>query len=290
MKRKALIITLLVFSLFSCEFRKSVHKDLITGLATKGNGLSCDDVYLSTEEGKIQRNTFTYGEKIYLNFENIDGFKKVKGYAFPGLNLVVSQEPGDTVLIYNDLYADDVDGMKISPLLLTPYLTVANPVHSQRLYKLYVKIWDKNGPGIFSANMDFNVIPNPHIKVESKNVSFDEIYLFSKERDKTITDDRAMFNENIYMMFEGLEGFKEETGQVYIGLALQLKDSEGRLILDEKDLIGESGMEVSALKSQVAPTFIFSGSRIKNPVSCDITIWDKKSDNRIRASMLLNVE
>ena len=290
MKTKTFAIAILLFTFYSCDFRKSVNKDLVTGLVTKGDGLSSEEVYLTSGEEKINRNTFTYGEKIYLNFENVEGLKKVDEAVFPGLQLLVLGQAGDTVMKYDDLYADYHDGIKISPLLLKTYLTVADPIHSNNRYTVFVKIWDKKGKGTFTAEMDFSVIANKDIQVENNNVSFDEIYLFSKERDITITDNRAKYNENIYMIFEGLEGFREEAGNVLIGLAMKITDSEGNLILNEDDLIGDSGIESSEVKSRISPSFIFTGSDIRNPVTCEITIWDKKSTGRIKASVKLNVE
>src|SRR4030042_3433757 len=290
MKTKLLVITMLMFAILSCEFRKSVNKDLLTGLTTKGDKLSCDNVYLSDGEEKISRNSFTYGEKFYLNFENIEGFKKDGEYVFPGLQLIVVSQAGDTVMKYKDLYADYTNGMNISPLLLKAHLTVATPMHSNNKYSLNINIWDKKGEGTFTAKMDFDIVPNKQIEIESNHVSYDEIYLFSKEREITITDNAAKFNENIYMIFEGLEGFKEEEGKVFIGLSMKIADSEGNLILNEDDLMGDSYMIASDIKSQLSPNFIFTGSDIKNPVNCEIVIWDKKGESKIKASVKLNIE
>ena len=74
MKTRMSVITLLFISLISCDFGKSVSMDLLTGLSTIGDGLTCDDVYISDGENKLNRNSFKYGEKFYLNFENIKGF------------------------------------------------------------------------------------------------------------------------------------------------------------------------------------------------------------------------
>ncbi|HJX72271.1 MAG TPA: hypothetical protein VJ346_09970, partial [Bacteroidales bacterium] len=155
---------------------------------------------------------------------------------------------------------------------------------------LNINIWDKKGEGTFTAKMDFDIISNKQIAIESNHVSYDEIYLFSKEREITITDNAAKFNENIYMIFEGLEGFKEEEGKVFIGLSMKIADSEGNLILNEDDLMGDSYMIASDIKSQLSPNFIFTGSDIKNPVNCEIVIWDKKGESKIKASVKLNIE
>lgn len=289
MKTKAIVLTLLLGILFSCDFRKSVHADLLTGLTTEGDGLSCEKVYLTVDDEKINRNTFTYGEIVYLHFEQVEGFKKTGEQAFPGMQLVVTDPAGDTMLQYDDLYADEPDGFSLSPLKLSTFLTVGTPLHSNNKYALFVKIWDKKGAGTFTAKMDVEVVPNKAITIESSGISFEEIYLFSKDRDLAVTGDQVKYNENMYLIFEGLEGIKEEEGKVFIGLGMNIRDADGRLILDEANLAGDDPMDAAEVSAQLAPTFIFTGSNLKNPVTCIITIKDKKSGKSLKATVLLNV-
>ena len=290
MKNKALSIVLLIFVLVSCDSGKSVSKDLVTGLSTRGDGLTCDNVYLSDDEEKINRNTFTYGEKVYVNFENIKGFKKEDAYAFPGMELCVVNQAGDTVMLYPDLYADSRDGIDISPLLLQASLTVADPIHTGKEYTLNIHIWDKRGEGTFKATMNFDVIPDKQIKIENNDLSYDEVYLFAEEGGNVIIDNEANFNENIYLIFEGLEGFLEEDGQVFIGLGLKVMDSKGEILIEEEDLIGDSGLQALQVKDQLAPNFIIRNTSISTPVSCTFVIWDKKSDRNIKASLNLKLK
>jgi hypothetical protein len=71
---------------------------------------------------------------------------------------------------------------------------------------------------------------------------------------------------------------------------MKATDSEGTVILTEEDLMGDSGREISGFEDRIAPNFIFTGSGIKTPITCEILIWDKKSDHRIKASVQLNIE
>ena len=132
MKIRMSVIILLLLTMISCEFNKSVNKDLITGLTTKGDGLSCDNVYLSDGKNKINRNSFIYGEKFYLNFDNIEGFKKEGINVFPGLKLLILGTEGDTIMFNNDLYSNINNGVDISPLLLQANITVAKPYPFKR--------------------------------------------------------------------------------------------------------------------------------------------------------------
>ncbi|ASO05437.1 hypothetical protein [Arenibacter algicola] len=290
MKYKLLSFALLLSCLSSCQTNKSVKKDLVTGLISQGDGISCDEVQLSDGNKILQRNTFIYGEIFHLNYNNISGFEKVDNNVFPGMELLVTGQKGDTIMHNPDLYSSSSNGIDITPLLLQAKITTANPIHSNNTYTLNVNIWDKKGTGTFKSELDFSVAANSHIEVEKNNVSFDEIYLFSKEKNSVITENEASFNENIYMIFEGLEGFKIEDGKVNIGLSIKGTDSEGKIILNETDLVGDSSIEAAELKNRLSPNFIFSGSNIKNPVSCEIIIWDKKSDNRIRTLTELSIK
>lgn len=290
MSIKISMIALSMLLLFSCDVRKSVSQDLTTGLSTNGDGLSCESVTLSDGDQKISRKAFTYGEKFYVNFEDIQGFKETDGKKFPGMKLSIVSEAGDTVLSNNDLYANNTDGFDISPLLLQSNITVANPIHSNANYTFYITIWDKKGDGTFNANMNFNVIPSEGIAIKNNGLSYDEVYLFSSERKTTIIDNTVKPNEDVYMIFEGLEGFKEEQGRLDVGLSIKAVDSNGDIILDEKDLIGDSGMEAAKLKDQLAPSVVFSSATIKNPVNCTFTIWDKRSEKRLEATAELQVE
>ena len=86
--RDLLLLFLLVF-VYSCNFAQSIEKDLETGLTTRGKGLSSEEVFLSDGENIIKRNTFTYGETFYVNFNGMDGFVREKGYAFPDMQLLI---------------------------------------------------------------------------------------------------------------------------------------------------------------------------------------------------------
>jgi hypothetical protein len=182
------------------------------------------------------------------------------------------------------MYDGFTQGIENSPLDLYGEVTLADPINSGEDYTLYVNIRDKMGSGKFRAILKFEVVPDKRITITGNQVSSREIYLFSQQRGRTITDGRAEFNENIYMLFEGLEGFSVEEGKVYLGLSLEIKDATGNLILDEADLLGDEGMSYEMVNEQLAPNFILTGSQIANPVNCKVRIWDKKGTAWLNAS------
>lgn len=290
MKTNILLFVMLFLFLYSCDFSKSVNKDLITGLTTKGNGLSCENVYLSVGEEKINRKTFTYGEKIIWNFNGIEGFNKTGNFCFPGMQMIVTDSKKDTIMNYSDLYADNEAGFDLSPLLLTCQLTMFNKIHSNNSYSIYIKIWDKKGEGTFTATMDFEIAPDKAIEIEKNILSYTELYLFSEERKKVIIGDEAKLNEKTYIIVEGLEGFTEQDGKVQIGMNMKATDASNNILLDESDMLGNEAYEPSDLKSQVSGNFLFRDPATKNPVTCELEIWDKKGDGKLKARVKLNIK
>jgi hypothetical protein len=280
-------VTILLMALFSgCQFSKSVNKDLMTGLLTKGDGLSCEDVYLTVNNQKINRSTFIYGEMFEVNFNKIEGFVKENSAVSPDMTLLVLDMDGDTMLFADDLYSNYPDGIKLDPLLLTSEVTIAEPMGSGREYKLIVSLKDKKGDGAFSAELKFKVVMSDKIVTETTGAGYTEIYLYSKERGKVIIDNKVGKDETTYIVFEGLTGFKEEGGMVYPGFSLKGTDKGGKLILDFNDLFAdnsETGISVEDFSKRILSEFTLSGIEVLNPLHCEILIWDKKGDSKIKS-------
>jgi hypothetical protein len=286
MMKTKIVILLLTITLGACNFSKSVKVDLLTGLTTKGDLISCDDVYLTVKGQKVNSNVFSYGEEFFLNFNNIEGFKRENERVFPGMDLFVTTAAGDTLLVSKDMYKNYPDGINLSPLLLQSNITVADPIHSNGDYTLAVKMHDKKDKGTYDARLNFKVIPNEKIVLSSANVSYKEIYLFSAGDKKVITDNKVKLNDKVYLLFEGLSGLKEVDGKVFPGLSIKATDDAGEQLVNYEDLFADysvPGINVSDFASQVSSNLVFSSLEVKNPIHCTISIWDKKSDAKISA-------
>lgn len=73
------------------------------------------------------------------------------------------------------------------------------------------------------------------------------------------------------------------------GVSVKAVDANGNVFINEEDLMGEQGMKYTDLKRQLAPNVIFTGSGINNPITCEFSIWDKKSEGHIKATVALNI-
>ena len=287
-------ISILIFSIafISCDFRKSVEANLKTGIITKGNGLSCKEVWISVDDKEVDRNTFVYGEMFLMHFKDMEGFKTENGNVFPGMLMWVSGEAGDTIFRNEDLYYDYKNGINLSPLLLKANLTLGSPMHSNHKYKVFIKIWDKKDKGTFTAEMPFNIIENDKIKIEKSNASYDEIYLYSADRDKAIIDGSVLFNENVYLIFEGLSGFREINGSVFPGMKFLAIDNSDKTVMDYPDMFSsdnETGIGTSDFTTQIYITMKFTPGQVNNPINCEALLFDKKSNSNIKVITDINV-
>jgi hypothetical protein len=284
--KNSVIAILLLALMTGCNFSKSVEKDLMSGLLTKGDGISCEDVYLTVDKQKINRSTFVYGETFVVNFNKIEGFVKENDAVDPDMTLLVLSLEGDTMLYAGDLYSNYPDGIKLNPLLLTSEVTVADPMGSNRDFKLFVSIKDKRGKGTFSAELGFKVVSNDKIVTETTGAGYNEVYLYSKEKEKVITDNKVGKDETIYTVFEGLTGFKADGGMVFPGMSLRGTDKGGKLVLDFKDLFAdysETGLSVEEFNKRVLSSFTLSGTEMLSPLHFEVTIWDKKGESKINS-------
>jgi hypothetical protein len=290
MKIHLIVYGCLTVILSSCDFSQSVNKDLVSGMVTRGKGLSCQDVELLAGNEKARESTFRYGEMVRIEFKGMEGFERINGNAYPGMSLTVTENKTDTVLHYQDLYQDLVDGTSNSPLMLVADLVLANPLHSGRDYTLQVRIRDKKGNATFSSRLGFKVVPDDGIVITADRMSWEEIYLYSASKNRVLTDKYAGYNETIYLIIEGLDGMTVSQGAVQLGLSLTISDSTGNRILAEKDLLGGNPLDAGEVKERLATHFFIRDTGVASPVNCDFRIWDKNSGKNIQASCQLHIE
>jgi hypothetical protein len=284
---RILYILLITVVTTSCKYSRSAGKDLISGITTAGKDLSCEDVYITVDNEKTSKNTFIYGETFVIYFNDIEGFAVENGNVFPCMEIIIKEQEGDTLMKADDLYENNTEGFNYKPLKLSADLTVAAPLRSKGNYTMIININDKKGDGSFTTRYDFDIIENGNIKIETTNTTYNEVYLFSQGKNKVITENKIDFDDNIYIIIEGLKGFKEENGYVFPGLKLQGTDSLNNLILDYDDLFteyDETGIELSDFISRVSAHFKITGTFFNNPLHCELRIWDKKSDAEIEVT------
>ena len=283
------ILLLFIIACYGCNFNKSVTTDFNTSLTTRGNGISCSEIYLSNELGRINNNTFTYGEFIYFNFNHVDGLTPKNGLVYPKMKLLVKNQAGDTIMYAKDLY-NNAKGFKPEELQLQSHIVTAQPIEKNQPYQLELLLSDKNGEGTLSANLDFSVVHDKNILVKNEGLRCKTIYLFSKNQNRAITSGTVSLNEELYLLFEGLEGITSIDNKAEIGLAIKAIDAQGRIIIDAEDMLLDKPLAIKEVENKLAPHFTFTNKEIINPVTYQVKIWDKANGNAIITSSDINIE
>ncbi len=209
------------------------------------------------------------------------------------MNMTVINISGDTLMQTGELITNYPNGMNFSPLLLKADLTVAAPIKSGGKYTVIISIRDRKGDGTYRSEFDFTVKKSDWIAIESSKVAYDEVYIYSQGNDKVIIDNKIKYNDNVYIIIEGLKGFAELNGMVFPGLSIKASDSGGNVVLESEDLFNEytvSGIAPADLAERVSAHFNIPGTQFSNPLHCGLTVWDKKSDAKIKVISDMVVE
>jgi hypothetical protein len=278
--------TFLVFT--SCEFSFSTGsskkaENLSKKLSLKENGLKANNIVLNDGRKEITSSTLAYGTELNFDFGEVSGFTEVDEFVYPGLGMIILNVDKDTLIQNKDLYEGKFDSIKAQDLDLTAYVTLGDPISSGGNYTIKLHVWDKKGTGTLDASLDIKLVPNEHIKVESEGLEYSEIFLYSDKRE-VITDNQVVLNENIYFVFDDLEGFKGSDGKVNLGASIEARNSFGMELLKKDDVFaGQSIIPVESLKEGVAPYILFNEKEDKEPlkIKCKVRVWDKRSDKSI---------
>lgn len=291
--KKLICLALIVLFFGSCQNIKPVKQEFSSGITAIGTKITCENIFISVNGRKVENNEFTYGERFYVNFDDLRGFKRINNKVLPGMKIAIVNSSGDTIMRNNDLYAEITDGFELKPFQLAADLTAASPLKSNSDYTFFAKIWDKNSSGIFTASYSFKVISNDQIIANSTNLKYDEAYIYDQQSGKVVSDGKIKFDQNIYIILEGLKGLAEKNGKVFPGIGIKIMDSDSTLITDFDDLFAsysEKGVEQADVFLRTSAKFKIEKIVLKNPLVCNILIWDKKSDSEIKISTVFTVE
>ena len=141
----------LLIILFYCScsggFSKGIKKDISTGLTASYNGFSLEDIYLSSNESRLNNNTVTLGDKISIMASGVENFKEKGGKVFPGCTIILTDKSGKELLNLPDAFADMTTGTTIEQATtLRAQLNTGAPMEAGASYHLKARFFDKNNP------------------------------------------------------------------------------------------------------------------------------------------------
>lgn len=239
-------------------------------------------------KSEVKYTNFKYAEKIFTNFKDMKGFKVENGKFFPNMDMLVLSKEGDTVL-YNQNLIVDARGYDAKKMTLHGHLILATPMRSGERYTLKHKVWDTKGNGIFLSKVDFGIERDETIKAKKNGLDFSEAYLMSKDREILIKEGKVHFNEVVLFNFQGLYGFKQENGQVELGMKMLVKDADGQIVMDKQDLFKNQILNYSNVIQGVSAMLEVRKGAVSNPLTWALEIWDKNSDAQLSAETKITV-
>ncbi len=275
--------------LSSCNFSASYNKDFATGITSKGNGLSAENVYITDGEEGMKKRDFTYGKVVYTNFENMEGFAIEGGKFFPQMSVAILDKKGDTIMQNKNLFTKGT-GFDASLTTLNGNVQMADPILSDNKYSLHYKVWDTKGDGVFTSEMDFEVKKDPLISSSRKGLDFTEIYIMSDKEKRVVTDGIVHFSEPLLFNFQDLNGYTKQNGAINIQMDIKVTDDSGAVLLDMKDAFKQPIRNEALLKRGLSATLTLTKGKLDNPITWHVYVKDKNSEAFFEAEAQLTVE
>ncbi len=287
-----MLMVIVVF--VSCNFNKSVHKDLETGAFSKGDGIGCDDVLITVNGELDKRNQFVYGEKINLVFNNVIGLKKIDSLTYPALSMYIVKNGKDTLLAKPNLLEKLKNGVNLSPLQLRTTFKAVLPHENNEKYKVHVNIWDNKGDGTFTYELPFTVKKNEVLKVKSSGLKYSKSYLYNETLKEVVASKNIKSNHTFVLVLENVEGMSQKEGRVFPVFSINMKDSNGEKIITNENVLKryeEKGLLVNDLKGgRLTTKLTFTKGVFNNPYKLSAKLSDKNSSKQIEISgdLILN--
>lgn len=293
MKKITLICIVFVsLSFCACEFSISTKKEIKTNYISKPNGIKCQNIDIERQaEVVTDNNTFFYGEKVYLIFNDIKGLKKEGEKVFPGLSMFIVKNEKDTVFSKTDLLSNLNSGTELSPLQLKASFSSVLPYKNNEQYKIHINIWDKKGESTFTYELPFIVEESDVLDITSNEITYSSIYLWNESSKKVVLNNEVNRNEKLMLILEGLEGLEQKNGNIFPILSVDLKDAKGKSIIYSDNLFKEyenEGVNAENFKEQIYTAITLDKGRMRNPYKLKVAIKDKNSLKRIVVTSELN--
>ncbi|SEB36063.1 hypothetical protein SAMN04489761_0118 [Tenacibaculum sp. MAR_2009_124] len=286
-KNKLFIVFMLVVAEFfmSCNVNKSEHKDLETGAYSKGNGITCKNVQITTNGKLVKKNQFVYGERVNLVFNDVKGLKKLDSLIYPGLSMHIIKNEKDTLVAKPDLLEKLKNGVKLSPLQLRAAFKAALPYKNKEEYKVLVNIWDNKGEGRFSYQLPFSIEKNKVLNVQSLGINYSKVYLYNETLKQIVTSKEINSNHTFILVVERVDGLIQKDQRVFPVFSIEMGDSKGNKIISNTNVLEryESGgvladdLKVGRLTAKIT----FTKGNFNNPYKLRAKFGDRNSSKKI---------
>ncbi|AZQ44122.1 hypothetical protein [Nonlabens ponticola] len=291
-KTSFLIISVVCLLITSCDFNNSISKDLNSGAVATGNGLSVEEIEVSVDQENVDKGEFLFGQKTVFKFKDIKGFEMTNGKAFPEMSVAILDEKLDTLDFFDNLLETGEQGTDIEPLELSARFNVVYPMEED--LTAVVEIKDQKSDGTFTYEYPFQVKESEFLNISTDGLSYNHIYLWNQGKQQTVTSDQIVDGRNLVLLFNGLQGFTANNGNVLPAISVKMTDANGNIMIANPNVLSEMGdneVAESQLSDGIIPvTLSISEGEIANPVRLGVRVKDTKSSKTLEVATTLTIK
>ncbi len=212
-------------------------------------GITCKQVRVVDVKNDYIGNSFIYGQRIKVCFDNMKGFVPSNGKAYPSMFVTIKDLDGKEISRFEKIgestcyYYNDKDGIKD----FGAYFTIASPIFSGKTYVFSAEVTDTKTNGNESFLFEFAVLPNKYLSVESFGVSCTEAAICYYDSDKFFYlpyNKLDAYAKNYLIVYEP-KGFSENKyGDVDLSVRVDMVDPKTDAVV--KNILTETNYVTSS--------------------------------------------
>ncbi len=131
------------------------------------------------------------------------------------------------------------------------------------------------------------------IELEEHGLIVQEAFLMFEDKSSVPENNRTQVGKKINCILIISKGWKERDGKAFLGASEIIKNNQGQLILDEKDLLAAftiEGISVENAGQITIPAIVTPFDKIYNPYVVAFKVWDKIGENYVSGSFKFYVK
>jgi hypothetical protein len=259
----------------------------------KPNGITTTNDYLMVDNVKSTNTVFVIGSEVQYFLEGVSGFSIKDDKALFGTSMTVTDQQGNEVLHYDDLFAESDEGYsKDESSQLNFTLAIGSPMVVGGQYKWQLRVWDKRGTGELVAEMPFTVTEGKDlvgINTITSGLKPAKVFILSNG---SLQSTDVKIGQKLTLFFEGVEGYTiQPDSTVSIGASMVVVDKNGNNALEYSDVF-QQNPPMPAAKAKSISLYLVVGDTMKagETYLWKMVLWDKTNPKSVESSISINVK
>lgn len=259
----------------------------------KSNGIATANDYVMIDGIKSTKTEFVIGSEVQYFLEGVSGFSIKDDKALFGASMTVTDQQGNRVLHYDDLFAENKEGYtKDQSSQLNFILAIGSPMAVGGQYTWQLRVWDKRGTGELVAEMPFDVTEGKDlvgINTITSGLKPAKVFIISNG---SLESTDVKIGQKLTLFFDGVEGYAvHPDSTVSIGASMAVVDKNGNNVLEYSDVF-QQNPPMPAAKAKSISLYLVVGEPMKvgETYLWKMVLWDKTNSKSVESSISINVK